>query len=321
METYSPIFDKMLGVLLSIALLVGVPANILAIRFFYLYHRTSTSKLIYMIVAITDTFSCFNTFPVIISLFSERKPVLYSDFTFTQIWGITWEPLPYFSVFLVFIMTLIRALMLIKPLIVWNRRLILGIVISYYIFLIVRFSVGLIFFGHYQFMDFSGYAWIQVTVDAYGKVDIFLAVFLLAFPIIPIIALSAISIYKIIVSIKKGNKNKRLADIKRRSSVTVVIFALTYIVFNIPVFFTYLWFILAFHFDHKIIPDHWFQNYYLWIMTYICCVAWNAFCNPLIYCGRMSEFRQHIVSTDAGRRLSRARTARSLTLENLGTYD
>ncbi|KAL5264880.1 hypothetical protein ACHWQZ_G005833 [Mnemiopsis leidyi] len=241
LDNFSPPLDKVLASLLTLTLLLGVPLNILSFRHFYNTHRTSTSKLIFMIVSLTDTFSCLNTYPVILVLFSGRRPVLYTNYTFTQFWGITWEPLPYFSVFLVVVMTTVRAIILIKPLYILSRRIILGIISGYYLFLLARFCTGLIFFGYYEYRTFSGYAWIQINNNWYGKVDICLAVILLAAPILPILLLSSISVYRIVRSIKRGTKNRRLAAIKRKSSVTVMIFAATYTIFNVPVFFTYLW--------------------------------------------------------------------------------
>ena len=326
-ETFSPLLDKLLASLLTLTLVLGVPLNLLSFSHFYNNHRTSTSKLIYMIVSLTDTFSCLNTYPVVFILYSGRDSVLFKNYTFTQIWGITWEPLPYFSVFLVFVMTTVRAIILIKPLVTLSRKLIIGCIVGYYIFLVLRFSVGLILFGHYQYRTFSGYAWIQINSAWYGKVDISLAVILLATPILPILILSSISVYKIVKSIRTGTKNKRLAAIKRKSSITVVIFTTIYVIFNLPVFFTYVWFVLMTQFQVNILEYNWFLHNYLWIMTYVCCVALNALCNPVVFLCRMTEFRKYlssklerrisITSNNSVRDVNRRFAARSVTLENV----
>ena len=318
-ETFSPLLDKVLASLLTLTLAVGVPANLLSLLYFYNTHQSSTSKLIYLIVSLTDTISCINTYPVILVLFSGRSPVFYGDFTFTQIWGITWEPLPYFSVFLVFVMTVVRAIILLRPLVILSRKIILKWIVGYCIILLLRFSVGLVFFGHYEYKAFSAYAWIQIKNEWYRKVDLSLAVILLATPILPILALSSISVCKIIRSIRRGAKNKRLAAIKRKSSITVIIFTATYIIFNVPVFFTYLWFVLYNQFGYHILKSNWFLDNYLWVMTYVCCVAFNAICNPLVYLCRMSEFRNFLSSKLQRRTAVRNRiaNARSITLENV----
>ena len=247
--------------------------------------------------------------------------MLYNNYTFTQFWGITWEPLPYFSVFLVVVMTTVRAIILIKPLVILSRRIILGVIGGYYLFLLTRFCTGLIFFGYYEYKTYSGYAWIQINNDRYSKVDISLAVILLAAPILPILVLSSISVYRIARSMKKGTKNRRLAAIKRKSSITVIIFAATYTIFNVPVFFTYVWFVLMTQFQCNILEYNWFLHNYLWIMTYVCCVAFNAISNPVVFLCRMGEFRTYLNSKlerqVAIRGGNKTLPAASITLENV----
>ena len=100
-------------------------------------------------------------------------------------------------------MSLVRAILLLKPLVVINRTHLITGILFYYLFLLTRLFSGIAFFGHYEYKDDSGYAWIQIESETYVTVDIILSVTLLASPIIPILGLCAVTVCKILLSIKK----------------------------------------------------------------------------------------------------------------------
>merc|ERR1712176_1339142 len=77
-----------------------------------------------------------------------------------------------------------------------------------------------------------------------------------------------------------------------------------YIVFNIPVFIYYLFFVIEMFLVKEgdrifLTSEH--VNYYGWNLVFVQCVAVNAALNPVVYCWRIEKMRhfysQHRIKT------------------------
>lgn len=60
-----------------------------------------------------------------------------------QVWGLTWEPLPYFSVFLVLLISVLRTIGIVIPLYSISKTAVRAAITTYLVFLVAR-SVGLL---------------------------------------------------------------------------------------------------------------------------------------------------------------------------------
>jgi hypothetical protein len=252
------------------------------------------------VITITDTLSCLNCYPVISTLLNNRNPGPFSHFYFCQFWGITWEPLPYFSVFLVLLISLLRTVGLVRPLIRISKKKVAIAMVFYALFLILRFLTGALLFGAYKYDYTSSYSYIHIHNETYQWLDLYLAMILLMLPILPIIVSAAITSYYVLRSgIKTKAPIKSSGRAKRHATVTVLIFTLVYIACNLPVTITLVWFstLVFTGFTKNIFQSlhiELFTKYYIWPTTFVILVQLNAGINPIIYCYRMLEFRSAV---------------------------
>ena len=231
-------------------------------------------------------------------IFRDRDPTLFENYYYRQFWGVTWEPIPYYSIFLVLVISVLRTFAMIKPLTVVPTKLIIGILIGYICFLEIRFWIGMLAFGDYTFSPPSAYCFINITNIHYQKIDLYLAISLYSLPIIPIILSSIISVIFLFLSslnpvISKNSKRTR----KHQATITVLIFTSIYIVCNIPVFITSLWFSLIIFYQINILDqdnNNYYLKYYNWLLSYIILVQVNAGLNPIVYFTRMRDFRRFV---------------------------
>ena len=197
MTTTFSALDICTGSVLLFAFCVGLPLNLVSVYYFFRHAKSNTTTIIYRAITITDSAICFNGYPVFITLFSGRKPMLFGNFWFCQFWGISYEPFPYYSVFLVLAMSTLRTILLYKPFWRISKPLVAKVIIPYFFILIFRFTMAAIFVGHYKYETFSGYAWNHMTIIEYITFDLVLSNALMAFPIIPIILMCIFNVKKI----------------------------------------------------------------------------------------------------------------------------
>ena len=93
---------------------------------------------------------------------------MFSSRAFCLFWGVTWEFIPYYTVFLVFCLSILRSIVLLKPLLVISKKWVVGVLITYAVFLMLRQLTG-VFLGYskYRFEEDSGYCWNHITNTAY----------------------------------------------------------------------------------------------------------------------------------------------------------
>ena len=77
---------------------------------------------------------------------------------------------------------------------------------------------------------------------------------------------------------------------RRKATITIILFTLVYILFHVPVFLNYTRFIISMYVTGSFAEGVFYEKY-IWLMTYVMTVALNSLVNPLIYLLRMSRFR------------------------------
>ena len=157
---------------------------------------------------------------------------------------------------------------------------------------------GLIFFGTYQYDPTSAYCWIRVSNETYKRLDLYLAMILLIFPMLPIITTTIITAHYVRISDRQVAQGK-FSKAKRKATVTVIIFTCVYVLCNTPVMVSMVRFsILTFTGWVKDIlgplGTPMFTVWYIWPMTFVILVQLNAGLNPFIYLLRMVEFRKGV---------------------------
>ena len=92
-------------------IIIGVPGNISAFRFFRT-QKADLPSLLYRVTTVTDLCILLHTVPTIISLFMEREPVLFEYTWFCTILGCLQTVLPAFSVSIVAVLCTSRTVQL-----------------------------------------------------------------------------------------------------------------------------------------------------------------------------------------------------------------
>lgn len=310
-------------------MVVGLPGNVISLQYFITCARqtnTSGNKAffnnLYILISLVDLVICATLPPVIVSFLYQRAEGWFACALFCQLWGALWEMLPYISVFFVGLMSISRTIVLIKPLCQLSTKLQWGLTIGYVLFLILR-TVCPIWLdaATYEYVWSDVYCYELPTADWSYKFNSISRSLTLAAPVIPI-CISCTTSYAIIMlnerkqmksrrpskarlPLCKSNGKPELSPLKKSSpmnaTMTILIFTIAYIVFNIPVFVNYLLMSIAGWSKncvsdcyHKTYRNHPALIWYSWNFTYITCVALNSTVNPVIYYWRMPSVKEFV---------------------------
>ena len=324
------------GVTYVVCLLFGTPGNILA----YCYFRSGRVKQgsqqgrrkasanqayfdeLFKIICFTDIVICITVLPNALSFFDGRNPVWFGNEIFCSCWGLLWEILPYFSVFLVFVMSISRLTVLISPLLNLNSTLMFCFVFGYGVYLTLRSVIPVsLHMADYVYDRTDVFCFeLPATESAgsysswYWKFNTISRLLQLAFPIFPIILSSVAIISTLALLSRKQTKRNTTKTTGSSATVTVLIFTLVYILCNLPGTANYLLMVLALKGGcseecyHTMYGDYPLLVWFSWNFTYVLCVALNSALNPAIYCFRMVEFRDYLRKSVVGRFVGKATT-------------
>ena len=299
--------DVFLACICILCMCLGVPGNLLALIHFISEHRSLAnprkSKMrskkmfftdIYMVVAICDLLVCFSLPAQIESYFSGRdNPVLFSNHVFCNVWGALWEVLPYFSVFLVGCLSISRLLTLLYPLVNFNRTVTVVVFTGYMAQLILTRLIPILTDnGHFKYGPDVNYCFLRA--DNWMFLSIICAV-QMALPILPIFLSCLITIFKLHNLKKLGAGSTKKHD---DATVTVIIFTFIYLLYNLPIFINYIYFMRCWINEENTYLEqygHPFMYWYSWNITFIICIAMNSTSNPILYFFRMSSFKAFVL--------------------------
>ncbi|KAL5267826.1 hypothetical protein ACHWQZ_G004765 [Mnemiopsis leidyi] len=283
--------DITLAVLCFLCVLLGIPANLLSLNYF-MRKTSNISTCIYIAITTTDFITCFMVLPVGLSLSARRHGMMFSDKIFCSLWGLFWEFIPYYSAFLVFSLSALRTFALIKPFVRIRNKKVVRVLVGYGVFLITRQVLGVgLGYSHYKFQPNTTYCWNQATDTNFQITDAVFSCLQLAFPILPITVSCVTS--SLVITLSDKNSQQSLWAMKRKATVTIIIFTLVYLVFHVPVFINYTRFIISLYWTGRFHQGVFFEQY-VWLMTYVMTVAVNSLVNPAVYLFRMSRFKTEV---------------------------
>ena len=123
-----------------------------------------------------------------------------------------------------------------------TKKIVMIIIAYYAAFLLIHRIVALIFgYAEYVYTPAAGYCWSKERVDWYHDFEITVKTIVLTAPILPIIISCLISTTYIIIYGKNLSEQVGTGNgILRRSTITILIFTVAYIIFNVPVFINFV---------------------------------------------------------------------------------
>ena len=316
--------DLMLGSAYIICVCVGLIGNILSLRYFLSRHRDIANQ-IYIAMTVTDCIVCSTVFPVIASFFNGRNATIFGNAIFCHVWGILWKVLPYYTIFLVAMLSSTRTVILLNRQKSINKKLGIITITVYAGYLIARITVPVILqIGAFLYAKRDVYCWQTTDLHWYEEFTLILYSVEMALPILPILISSIISTI-VIRSAMKASQKRMLSqhnsqnplntfdrtsssvmqnirrtriEMKRKATVTILIVTAVYLVLNIPVFINYILYTVLIE-KGFVYPDPYYTSSFMfnysWNFSYVFLVTLNATINPIVYFSRMKQFRESLV--------------------------
>ena len=288
--------DLFLATLHLFCFVFGTMGNINAFRYFA-SQRKELSTCIYLCISLNDTVVSLLTIPVAVSYIGHRDPILFALPGFCTFWGSINTVVPHLSVFMVAVLSLTRTHSLIFPLKKFRKRSILIVMGLYCIALSLQAGIPLALkMSRMVYLPEDTYCYSEGSGEVWRNVDTILDVIELGCPIIPVIFSCAISSIHILKSRSISNCRSS-SRIKVNASITIIIFTLVYIMFNIPVFIQFILYLVTlykYEYPGPLFQSLWMSSY-SWNVVFVLCVAINATINPFIYFCRMQHFKAHVL--------------------------
>ena len=313
-EKFVPEIDTILGLVCAASVLVGVPANLLSLLYFLkkkLKGNMQGTKAffgnLYVAISLTDLVICATIIPVVEAFLNGRNSKLFENEVFCTIWGLLWEIIPFYSVFLVGVLSISRLVTLFRPHRILNGRIVMGCLGCYLTGLALSKTLPLILgLSAVKYLKNTMYCFFLPSNNRiFWSFSIVLSTALLAAPILPIIITCLAMIYQLqcsrTPSQKINLKRKGVATKQAEATKTIIIVTLVYIFYNIPVFIKFahhLQYVIRHttdrSYDYKTAYNTVLLYWYGWVLTYTVCVVLNSTTNPMVYFCRMRSFKPFV---------------------------
>eukprot|EP00116_Pleurobrachia_bachei_P005048 sb/3465310/ len=298
----------------------GVPLNLAAMIFFIKSDASSKRKFffksLYTVISVSDLLICLTSVPVIEALFSNRNPkVFFGNDAFCKIWGILWEILPYWSVFLIGCLSISRTIILLLPTFQLQHRYLVLSLSLYLTLLLARAIIpAILSYGDLVYQRYCVYCFLKVNSNSefFRKLKGQSSVAMLAAPVLPIALSSILSICKL--QQRQGSYKVGSGKAQSHATKTIILITQVYVLCNLPTFANYIYY-YTWSFSAQSKAAQGAQSYtvlymenpfwwYSWTVTYVVLTALNSTLNPAVYLMRMKPFRRFIMSTKIATRAS-----------------
>ena len=335
-DSFNKTADLIIGTLSGVCMLIGITGNISSTIYFWRRRAGSLPNLLYTVVSVVDICICGLALPVSISLFNDRRPVLFSSYIVCGVWTFLFNLLQRLSMFLVLLVSSTRAIAILFPFYHLKKTVVFTTCVCFGVFLIELDSVYL-GFGVLSFIFWSpagccgvgpkyfppGITWtVYIMLLLVMVFAISIAVFV-SF-VASTVALSKrkkpqneafFSLVTSTVAVKRKTILSKVDKKSREVSVTIALFSAVFLICNLPLFIQQLlsnciaWFGLD-----NFLDDNTFIFWYGWLLSQFFFTVLNATLNPVLYHLRFKMFRQWVSlrykesKSDMGKKLTDIKT-------------
>ena len=308
-DTY---ISKTIGVILFLLVLFGIISNSFALHYFHRRLRSHILSRVFCAISLTDLLTSVLTLSVALCYCEGRSAHPFDQSSVREIWGSLWNISSRYSVYLVALISIARSLRIVFPLVPLKAWL-LNLGLAWYLMFLVATTPALYGVTHYYKA-----VWCAVALNKSQFVKVHDAKYymiIMSIPIgniipLPLVMISAgICLYKINKHVRKMEVSLKpvsgMPQIPRstandgavKSAITIVLFALIYIVLNIPYCVIYLFVQIEsarLSLPPPLVIPQTDVKRYVMGFTHVLSISLNAILNPALYYWRMSEFREHV---------------------------
>ena len=306
--TFSTSLDLFYGSVLILCLVIGVLGNLAALIYF-ISKESDLSNTIYKCVATNDLVISLACAPVGISYLSKSRDigVVFGSGPGCYIWIQMWYTGYRVSIFLVVVLSFSRTLSMLKPFLQQNVRAVLGVIVGYSLGTLTSF-IALEMLPELEIGFERGFVscGLMISVDYYkdasaGTVLVLIEagmILTLIIEFLVVLITAAMSCYLLVFRKSRVPSTcQRLHQSRIRATVTIMIFALVYIIFNVPLVLKVILQFIDSYLGGKTLAFDWTSPPYVAYFSnfvQIVSVAMNSAINPLIYLWRMESFRRFL---------------------------
>ena len=271
---FIPVYDYGLDVLYGsvccICFVLGLVGNIVS----FIYFRSKKKDVpntVYRIITINDSVLCMAILPVGICFLTDRNPgIFFGTDILCNAWVYIWNTNCRLSIFLVIVLSSARTYALLRPFASQKLTPVVCIIAIYFVLQVLQFiGFQLVTSTITTFDEQRAACSITFTIDTISNgVAMYLqvaAIFTFIVPIFVVGISCILSIRAILSTVVRGCDSASQAGIRHsrnRATVTILLFASVYAVFNIPLVISMILTIIDAHYDN-------IYNFYSFVTSFI----------------------------------------------------
>ena len=303
LEFRNPPLDIFFGVACITCFVFGTLGNLAAFTFFK-FSTENVPHTIYKIITLADMYICACVLPVGACYLMERSPgIVFGNGVMCHIWGYIWNICGRMSIFLVVVLSTTRTLTILRPFYLLKIKAVVAAILVYILLLLTQLLVMDFFQGaHIKFDEHYADCGFYANPKNTNQVLYFIG-YIIPFivPMFIVIISCAFTIYAIAIKPRQNDSHtKAQATSSARATMTILIFTLTYSIFNIPLVFDRMIMAIQFYSEYNInLYKFPYSEHYL-NFTYSISIAINSALNPWLYLWRMHNFRRFLLDAVKG---------------------
>ena len=193
--------------------------------------------------------------------------------------------------FLVALLSVSRSVTLINPSCLITPRTVRLLSLGYATVLVLGICSVPLWYPHLQYTYNDNYGYCSMEVDKTVNMDLYfklISLFLFV-PVIPVCGSCVVSFYQLRKSVAVTRNNHVITSTKLHATLTVLVVAVIYIIFNVPLF---VYLSLNYH-NKELVKQVLSRDlqHLLRVFLDIVCVGLNAAVNPVLYFFTINDYR------------------------------